>query len=148
MKNILIVFISIFVYSINLFSQNTYRFQGKDIQLTVDSSMYFIQTTNEQSSTKRSEILKQGLQEGKIKSFHNLSNNRFLIVANKMQNESEDYMSHVYRNEQKEIVMVLPRIVIMLKEGADIKVILKEYFGKIDIESGNRRKFILKCNIT
>lgn len=147
MKKIFIVFIFIFIASINLFAQNSYRFQGKDIQLTLDSTMYYIQTTNEQSSTKRSAILKQQVQDGEIKSFHNLSNNRFLIVANKMQNKLEDYISHIYRNEQKEIVMVLPRIVIMLKEGADIKVILKEYLGKIDIESGNRHKFILKCNV-
>ncbi len=148
MKKLFIVIIPIFIAGINLVAQNTYRFQGKDIQLTLDSTMYYIQTTNEQSSTKRSAILKQQVQDGEIKSFHKLSNNRFLIVANKMQNELEDYISHIYRNEQKEIVMVLPRIVIMLKEGADIKVILKEYSGKIDIESGNRRKFILKCKIS
>lgn len=146
MRKILIVFISIFVYSISLYSQNAYRFQGRDIQLTVDSTMYYIQTTNEQSSTKRSEILKQKIQEGEIKSFHKLSNNRFLIIAKRMPNVSGDYISNIYKNEQKKIVMVLPRIAIMLKEGTDIKVILKKYFCKIDIENGNRRKFILKCN--
>lgn len=74
MKKKLFVFIYIFVVTINVFSQSSYRFQGKVIRLNVDSSMYFIQTENEQLFTARNITLKQRNQKGQINSFHKISN--------------------------------------------------------------------------
>jgi serine protease len=147
MKKIVVTFFYIFVVCINVFAQYGYRFQGNEVKLRVDSSMYFVQTTNEQSSIKQNASLKQRVKEGEIKSFYSFSNNRFLIYGDKAQNKSEDYYSPIYKNEQNEIIIILPRVVVMLKEGNDIGAILKKYSEKLSIESGNQYKYILECNL-
>ena len=147
MKKKLITFIFVFVAFVNIFAQSSYRFKGEDIRLDVDSSMCFIQTVNEQLSINRSAKLNQQVQEGKINSFHKISNNGFLIIGNKIQDEQVDYFSQIYRTKQKDIVIILPRLVVSLKEGTSIKDILNSYSGKLDIESGNSQKYILKCNL-
>jgi subtilisin family serine protease len=108
--------------------------------------MYFVQVPNEEITIKRNLTLKQQVQKGVINSFFKLPNNRFVIIGNKKNTELGDYNSQIYKNEQNKIVIVLPRIVISLKKDGDIKDILKESSGNLEIESGSQYKYILKCN--
>lgn len=46
------------------------------------------------------------------------------------------------------IVIILPRIVVMLKQGANLQSVLGKYKGKLVRESGDNQKFILRCIAT
>ncbi|HRC89911.1 MAG TPA: S8 family serine peptidase, partial [Bacteroidales bacterium] len=45
------------------------------------------------------------------------------------------------------MVIILPRIAIMLKEGVNLQPVLDKYEGKLVIEIGSNQKYILKCNV-
>lgn len=128
----------------NTFAQN--KFQGVD-KLKVDSSMYFIQSVNEFSSKNLEVSLQQRKQKSEIRSFNKLSINRFIINGSKTKESSDEYYSDVFRNEQKDILIILPRIVVVFKDDVSVKKILNNYSGILELESGNQRKYILKCNL-
>ncbi len=148
MKKTLALVICTFIVVINSFGQYGYRFQKKEIKLKTDSSMYFIQIIDEQRIANKNEDLKQKEKNGDVKLFHKLTNNSFLIYGNNFQHDSSDYFSNVYRTVTNDIVIILPRIVVSLKTGENIEEIIKEYPNKLEIESGNKEKWILKCICT
>ncbi len=148
MKKILIIIICTFIVVIDSFAQYGYRYQGKDVKLKIDSTMYFIQINNEQSISSKNEELKQGEKNGDVKLFHKLTSNSFLVYGSNIQNGSSDYFSNVYRTVTNDIVIILPRIVVSLKIGENIEEIIKEYPNKLEIENGNREKWILICTCT
>lgn len=139
--------ITILFITVSLFSQSYFRYQGQKIQLSADSTAFVIQT-NIQSAEKQNSALEKQLQEGEIKSFQKLPGNRFLVIGNKSLPGYYDYFSTLYRSEVNSIVIILPRIVVMLKQGANLQSVLGKYKGKLVRESGSNQKFILRCIAT
>jgi subtilisin family serine protease len=139
--------IFIFIISTSLFSQSSYQYQGQKIQLRVDSSAFVIQTKN-QSVEKQNSALEMQLQNGEINSFQKMPNDRFLVVGNKLLPGDYDYSSNLYRNDKNGIVIILPRIAVMFKQGGALQSVLDKYEGKLVKESGDGQKFILKCVVT
>jgi subtilisin family serine protease len=146
MKKFFITLIIVLV-STTLFSQSFYRYQGKKIDLRVDSTTFVIQTDKQQLAEIQDSVLKEQLQKGKIDFFQNMPNNRFLVVGSKPQPENYDYFSNVYRNDENGMVIILPRIVVMFKQGANLQPVLNKYEGKLVKDSGTKQKYILKCNV-
>ncbi len=125
MKKFFITIIIIFI-STSLFSQSFYRYQGKKIDLRVDSTMFVIQA-DKQLAEKQYSTLKEQLQKGEIDFFQKIPNNRFLVVGPKWQPENYDYFSNVYRNVENGMVIILPRIVVMFKNDSTLQLVLNKY---------------------
>ncbi len=139
--------IAILCISASLFSQYSYQLQGQKIQLRVDSSAFVIQTNN-LTVEKQNSALESQLQKREINSFQKMSNNRFLVVGNKLLPGYYDYFSNLYRNDKNRTMIILPRIVVMFKKGGTLQPVLDRYKGKLVKESGDNQKFILKCVVT
>jgi uncharacterized protein YacL (UPF0231 family) len=84
--------IAILCISASLFSQYSYQLQGQKIQLRVDSSAFVIQTNN-LTVEKQNSALESQLQKREINSFQKMSNNRFLVVGNKLLPGYYDYFT-------------------------------------------------------
>ena len=113
----------------------------------MDSTTFVIQTDKQQLAEKQDSVLKEQLQKGEIEFFQNMPNNRFLVVGPKPQPENYDYFSNVYRNNKNGMVIILPRIAVMFKHGANLQPVLNKYEGKLVKDSGDKQKYILKCNV-
>lgn len=137
MKKIFTTIIIIFI-STSLFSQSFYRYQGKKIDLKVDSTMFVIQA-DKQLAEKQYSALKEQLQKGEIDFFQKMPNNRFLVVGDKPQPEKYDYFSNVYRNVENRMVIILPRIVVMFKNDSTLQLVFNKYEGKLVKESGGKQ---------
>jgi hypothetical protein len=146
MKRVLTTIVILFISTV-LFSQSFYRYQDKKIYLTVDSTMSLIQT-EKQLTEKQNTALEKLLQKKEIDFFHKISNNRFLFVGNKSLLENYEYFSNVYRNVENGMVIILPRIVVMFKQGTSLQPVLDKYNGRLVIESRGNQSYILKCNVT
>jgi subtilisin family serine protease len=145
MKKIIITLAIVFTSTV-LFSQSFYWYQGKKIDLKADSSTFVVQS-DMLLIEKQNTVLKEQLQKGEIEFFQQIPNNRFLVITAKLHPENYDYFSNVYRNIENGIVIILPRIVVMFKEGNALQPVLDKYEGKLIKESGSNQKFILKCNV-
>lgn len=64
-----------------------------------------------------------------------------IIIDNNLY-ESKIYMSNIGKK-----VVVLPRIVVLLKEGYDINSILSAFNGKVILESSQHGRYVLSCNM-
>ena len=146
MKKFFITLIIVLV-STTLFSQSFYKYQGKKIDLREDSTTFVIQIDKQQLAEKQNSILKEQLQKGEIDFFQKMPDNRFLIVGPKPQPENYDYFSNVYRNDKNGIIIILPRIVVMFKQGVNLQPVLNKYGGKLVKDRGDKQKYILKCNV-
>ena len=147
MKKCLATIVIISIYSITLFPQSFYRYQGKRIDLVEDSSMFVIQT-DERMVEKQNSTLEMKLQNGEIKSFQKISNNCFLIVGQIPLSGEYGYFSYVYRSYGKGILIILPRIVLMFKNDTILQSILNKYKSKLVEDIGSKQKYILKCDVT
>lgn len=147
MKRILILLTSLLIGSLFLFSQSSYRFQHRDIKLEIDTALYFIQTDSRTSKELIDTELNKGLRSKKIDSYDKISNNQFLITSRSRDIDTIGYFSNVYLNEQKSKIIILPRIVVMLKQGEGIEDILKTYAEELSAETGGKQRWILKCHL-
>lgn len=145
MKKILVILWSVF-FSTVVFSQSYYRYNGKEVLLNADKSVFFVKTT-EYQNTKESARLEMQKKKGTVKSYQEIGNNSFIIMGENLQLDTENYFSNIYRNSQNEIVIILPRIVMMLKEGGRIENVLSKYKDKLKIETGSKTKYILQTNL-
>jgi len=119
------------LFSASLFSQSFYRYQGKAVDLKVDSTLFFIQTAKHLAERQNSCLEKQ-LSLGEIRSFLRIANNRFLVARDKPQLGEYDYYSYVYRNSKDHMVIVLPRIGVMFRQaGTQLQEFLERFEGKL-----------------
>lgn len=123
MKRVFTTIVIVFI-STSLFSQSFYRYQGNRIDLRVDSNTFVIQSNN-QLVEKQNSAFEEKLQKGEIEFFQKMPNNRFLVRGAKLQLGNYDYFSNVYRNIENGMVIILPRIVVMLKQGGTLQSILE-----------------------
>lgn len=83
MKKLFITGVIIFISTV-LFSQSFYRYQGKKIDLKVDSTAFVVQP-NYQLVEKQNRAFEEKLQKGEIEFFQKMPNNRFLVEGAKLQ---------------------------------------------------------------
>lgn len=145
MKRVFTTVVIVFIFT-SLFSQSFYRYQGKRIDLRVDSNTFVIQSNN-QLVDKQNSAFEEKLKKGEIEFFQKMPNNRFLVRGAKLQFGNYDYFSNVYRNEESGMTIILPRIVVMFKQEGNLQHVLNKYEGKIVKERGSNQKYILKCNV-
>lgn len=108
--------------------------------------MYFIQTSEKDAMTRGAELLGYQQRQG-ITSFARITDNRFLIVSDQLKIEAEDYFSYVYSNPTHGRTIILPRIVLSLKENQMIEPVLLKYPNELIVEETNGVKYILKCQL-
>ena len=139
-----IVFIAYLIINISAFSQIGYKYKSEFIKLEVDSFAYFIQT-NEQNAIEKNESLDDFIKSGDRNSFTKLAENRFLVFGKDINVERDDYFSNLYKTGEHVNIIILPRIVLKLKNGQTIDSIIKIYSEQISIEENNGNKIVLKC---
>ena len=130
-----------------LLAQVSYRFKSKEINLKIDSTLYFIQSDNRILTDLTNAELNKKLKSKEIDRYDKISDNRFLISSRKSDMDIKGYFSNVYHNEQKSKIIILPRIVVMLKKDESIENILKSYIEELSIEAGEKQKWVLKCHL-
>lgn len=64
-----------------LFSQTGYRYKSEYIELSPDKSMYFIQTSDKEAMTRRTELLNYQ-QRKEITSFDRVASNAMILPVN------------------------------------------------------------------
>jgi subtilisin family serine protease len=130
-----------------LFPQSLYRYQGSKIDLRIDTTLYFIQTKEDLAESLNS-ILETKIQVGEIPAFQRISLNRFLIAGKIPKDRSNDYFSSLYRDNENEYIIILPRIGLSLKRGSTLLPILEKFEGKLRIESESKQHYILICDVS
>ena len=110
--------------------------------------MYFIQTKDVVSERTMEDTLSVRQQQKIVKSFDKISTNRFLVVsAEEAVANTLGYVSDVYRNPDQCKIVVLPRIVLSMKEGRMIDPILEKFYGKVSVEQKDGSRYILRCHL-
>ena len=109
--------------------------------------MYIIQSKDQFPEKVRS-FLEDEQQKGNVKSFKEISKNRFLVLGEKPKDIDLFYVSNVYWNDKKEMIIIYPRIAIMFKNGVNIQSILDKSVVILNEGKNFGQSFILKCNVT
>lgn len=76
-----------------------------------------------------------------------MNEDRYIVRSDIHIPEGNFYESEIYLSEKGEKVIILPRIVVTLKDGYDISVVLNALNGKATIERNTNLRFVLSCNM-
>lgn len=137
MKKIIFAFCLLVSYSI-AFPQLGYKYHENFINLSVkDSSICFIQT--------KSDI--NNLEDSIANKCHKIMDSNHYIVHRSVVNtiKDVDYFSEIYTTTGEDQIIILPRIVFCVKSPNSFNSDVLRMYDKIDIESNNSRRYVLKC---
>jgi subtilisin family serine protease len=146
MKKI-VTFLLLILCHLNSFAQLGYWCESKFITLTPDESCNykFIQAMD----TGSQKILKE-LSASKVtmdNSIRELSDNRFYVDKDYRLPKMDYYESTIYKSSEGETIVVLPRIVISLIDGYHIENVLRRLDNNVKVESSERDRYILSCQM-
>lgn len=117
-------------------------------QLKFNNLSYFILMHDAASVKLREKELSLAVQSGEIISFNPIYQNAFLVFGKKRITNPADYFSHIYYNHNNETMIVLPKIIIFLKENQQIENVVNDYTNKLTLkEQDGNRKYIFNCNV-
>ena len=132
-------------------AQFGYRFDGKFIQLTPNTSeYYYVQTKNTESKEYLEKIADMGFHQNAGNSeVYKISENSF-FVSSKPNLLENDYISEMFQDSKGNPYYVLPHIILSLKDNAFINNVIKDYSGILELDSIQRLKGMttLKCNLS
>ena len=132
---------------LNSFAQLGYWCKSEFITLTPDESQNyrFIQAMD----TESQKILKD-LSASKVtkdKSIRELNDYRFYVDKDYRLPKMDYYESTIYKSSEGETVVVLPRIVVSLIDGYHIENVLRRLDNSVKVESSERDRYILACQM-
>ena len=150
MKKIIFTLIVLLACS-EMFAQLGYRCEGKFIELIPSTTeRYYVQTRNIESKKYLEKIAnKEHRQNNSKGSVYMISENSF-IVSSKSNLLESDYISELFYDSKRNPIFVAPRIILALKDNANIKDVIKGYTGILTIDSDQRLKgmLTLTCNLS
>lgn len=114
----LVLLLSLLCASLELNAQNGYYFGDKFIELKINSGL----SPYKMSPTS-------------VSTFSNKA-----IQAN-------GYISQIYQTETVDKIIVLPKIIVEIKEGGNIEDIVSEYRNKLSLASNYENTYYLDCNV-
>lgn len=137
MKKLFFAF-SLLVTSSIAFPQLGYKYHDNFINLSVkDSSICFIQT--------KSNI--NDLEDSIANKCHKIMDSNHYIVHRSVVNtiKDVDYFSEIYTTTGDDQIIILPRIVFCVKSPTSFNSDVLQMYDKIEIESNNSKRYVLKC---
>ncbi len=154
-KNIFIVVFFLLISSI-AYSQNYYWYNSSKVQLNDDSSMFYIKTikTNEASAFTKAKIV--SLFKINDTALSQLSDTEFIIKSDKKidrtilnsQALNLKYNTPLFRNSNGSSIIILPKIIVQLKEFHSIQEILSLYEGTLNLfKSKGFNTYVLECDV-
>ena len=150
MRRILLAILGLFISS-GLFAQLGYRYGDKFIHLTPSSSgRYFVQARNPESRLYLEQLSRKTYgQKYTTNAVYMVSENSFLVSSKPTLLEN-DYLSALYQDIQGNPYYILPRIIIALKNGAQVEDVIKGYGEILSLDSVQRLKgmYTLNCNLS
>ena len=136
---------------LDILAQLGYRCEGKFIELTPSiTERYYVQTRNIESKEYLERIADVEHRQNKSpQSVYMISENSF-FVSSKSNLLENDYISELFYDSKGNPIFVAPRIILALKDKANIKDVIKEYTGILTLDSDQRLKgmLTLTCNLT
>lgn len=135
---------------IEVFAQLGYRCEGDYIELTPDTvnSQFYVHPRNIGSKQYLEKIANLENPQNNHKVYM-ISENAF-FVSSKSNLQENDYLSELFYDSKHNPYYVLPRIILALKDNANIGDILKRYTGILILDSPQRLKgmMTLSCNLS
>lgn len=120
-----------------------------DIKLKFSKSSYFILTADEISGRAKELELSRSKEKGEIISYSSRNNLSFYVYGNKRIVNKSDYLSEIYYTEEGSSIIILPRLIVFLKNSHQIDNIITDYKDLLTSEEQiNNQKYIFKCNVS
>jgi len=132
----------------NANAQQGYWVEDEFIALNPDESCTFkyVQAMDEESQKTISDLY-DSLSETENCPLRKIDNDRFLVANDYDLTAGDFYESLIYMNQEGGRVTVLPRIVVSLMEDSQIDGILDYLDGKVFVESSERNRYVLACQM-
>ena len=117
-------------------------------QFQFNNLSYFILMHDAASVKLREKELSLAVERGEIISFNPMYQNAFLVFGKKRITNPADYISNIYYNNKNEMMIILPDIIIFLKENQHIENVVTDYTNKLTLKEHDRsRKYIFNCHV-
>ena len=144
MKKI-ILFVLLAVCQIDINAQLGYWNRSEFINLEPDKNIgyKYVQVEDNSDGSVVNEIITQS-KLSKSTTIQKISDRRFFVDSEICLNDNE-YESKIYRTHEGNPIIVLPRIVITMTSGNDISPIMNSLSDKLEIDSYEGNRYILKC---
>ena len=144
MKKI-ILFLLLAVCHIDINAQLGYWNRSEFINLEPDKNIgyKYVQIEDNSDGSVVNEIITQS-ELFKNTNIQKISDRRFFVDSEICLNDNE-YESKIYRTHEGNPIIVLPRIVITMTSGNDISPIMNSLSDKLEIDSYEGNRYILKC---
>lgn len=143
MKKI-IVLILLFAYHIGMNAQLGYWLRSEFINLEPDITVGYKYVQVEGEKIDNDKIQKNDSFENAL--IQRISDERFLVDSKQIV-DSAFYESKIYRTYKGCPVVILPRIVISMLPDYDLSQIMNKLCDRVDIESSEGSRYILKCKV-
>lgn len=132
-------------------AQLGYHFNGKYIQLTPNTSEPYYVLINNVKSNEYFDLIKnlEFHQNDSNREVYMISDNSF-FVSSKPNFGGNNYISEMFQDSKGNPYYVLPRIILSLKDNANISNIIKRFTGILQLDSIQRLKGMttLTCNLS
>ena len=129
-------------------AQFGYWCKSNFICLVPDSSQNYryIQVNKENDQKKMNDLAKCSFAQNNT-SVQKMDYDRFLVDFSINLDTIEYYESEIYLSPKGSPIIVLPRIVVSLKDGFNISQILEVLGEKDVVERSNKNRYILSCKV-
>ena len=143
-----LLFLLLVLCHLDSFAQLGYWCESKFIELTPDESCNYryVQAMDAESQKVLNDLYAT-MPQIENKSIRKLKENRFRIDNDFCLPEGNYYESAIYKSTKRAKIVVFPRIVVSLKDGYSIDNLLKHFADKIKVESSERNRYILTCQM-
>lgn len=144
MKKI-ILFLLLAVCHIDINAQLGYWNRSEFINLEPDKNIgyKYVQIEDNSDGSVVNEIITQS-ELFKNTNIQKISDRRFFVDSEICLNDNE-YESKIYRTHEGNPIIILPRIVITMTSGNDISPIMNSLSDKLEIDSYEGNRYILRC---
>lgn len=135
--------------NVSAYAQLGYWCKSEFISLVPDSSVSYryIQVSKAEGQKKMNDLAKRSFAQGNT-SVQKMDYDRFLVDFGINLDDIDYYESDIYLSYKGNPVIVLPRIVVSLQDGFDISQILEVLGEKAIVQSSNKDRHILSCDVT
>lgn len=117
------------------------------VDLKFDKSSYFILTTDEISNKAKETELLNAKNRKEIISFYPMYEFAFFVNGKRIVNDS-DYISEIYYTKDTSFIIILPRLIVSLKDNQNIENIISDFKAILTLEEQSKnQKYIFKCDV-
>lgn len=117
------------------------------LQLKFEKSSYFILTANEISNKEKEIELLKAKGRKEIISFYPMHELSFFVHGKRIVNDS-DYISEIYYTKDTSFIIILPRLIVFLKDNQNIENIISDFKSILTLEEQSKnQKYIFKCDV-